>query len=97
LVISRGAVFLVLLCLNAEGFKMENVTEDRKKVRLTADLPPDVAESLKKLAREQNVSVTEVLRRAIFTEKILRERLDAGSKILLESKDGKMSELIFAH
>lgn len=66
----------------------------QEKVRLTADLPASEVDMLKQLASQQGVSVTEALRRAIATERLLHERRKAGSKVLLE-KNGNLSELIF--
>jgi len=43
------------------------------KVRLNADLSPDVAMALKQLATMQNVSLTEALSRAISTESVLAQ------------------------
>jgi hypothetical protein len=65
-----------------------------EKVRLNADLSPDVAEALKKLAASQNVSLTEALSRAISTESFLVERRKQGAKVVLD-QGGKMSELVF--
>lgn len=65
-----------------------------EKVRLTADLPAVEIEMLKQLAAEQGVTLTEALRRAIATERLLQERRKSGSKVLLENK-GNLSELIF--
>ncbi|OYO27551.1 hypothetical protein [Janthinobacterium sp. PC23-8] len=66
-----------------------------EKVRLNADLSPDVADALKTLASSQNVSLTEALSRAISTEAFLVQRRKQGAKVVLE-QDGKTSELIFA-
>lgn len=68
---------------------------ESKRVRLNADLAPDVAQALKNLARVQNVSLTEALSRAISTEATLVARRQQGAKVVLE-QDGKKSELIFA-
>lgn len=65
-----------------------------KKVRLNADLAPDVAKALEALARKQNVSLSEAVRRAISTESFLQQKRDSGSKILVEDH-GKIQELVF--
>lgn len=69
--------------------------EASKKVRLNADLSPDVADALKELARVQHVSVTEALSRAISTESTLVKRRQKGAKVVLD-EGGKLSELVFA-
>lgn len=66
-----------------------------RKVRLNADLSPEVAEALKTLAATQDVSLTEALSRAISTESVLVKRRRGGAKVILE-EDGKLSELVFA-
>lgn len=68
--------------------------EKIEKVRVTADLPFDEVDSLRDLAAQQGISMTEALRRAIATEGLLQKRRNDGSRILLE-KDGRMSELLF--
>ncbi|MFM0472304.1 ribbon-helix-helix protein, CopG family [Paraburkholderia strydomiana] len=65
-----------------------------KKVRLNADLAPDVAQALEDLARTQGISLSEAVRRAISTESFLQRQRSAGSKVLLE-EDGKLRELVF--
>lgn len=64
------------------------------KVRLNADLSPDVANALKKLAAMQDVSLTEALSRAISTEATLADKRRKGGKVLVE-EDGALKELIF--
>lgn len=65
------------------------------KVRLNADLSPDVAAALKELAKTQNVSLTEALSRAISTESILATRRQQGAKVVIDDGKGKLSEVIF--
>lgn len=66
-----------------------------EKVRLNADLSPDVADALKALAKSQNVSLAEALARAISTESYLVQKRKQGARVLLDH-DGKMLELFFA-
>ena len=66
-----------------------------EKVRVTADLPMGTIEILRELAVSQNVSLTEALRRAIATEGLVQQRTQDKSKFLIESADGKVSELVF--
>lgn len=65
-----------------------------KRVRLNADLAPDVAEALQHLARSQGISLSEAVRRAISTECFLQVQRDEGHKVLL-AENGKLRELIF--
>lgn len=64
------------------------------KIRLNADLSPDVANALKQLASDQNVTLTEALSRAISTESTLLTRRKRGAKVVLD-ENGKLSELLF--
>ena len=66
-----------------------------EKVRVTADLPLGTIELLRTLAASQDVTLTEALKRAIATEGLLQQRVNEKSKVLLQSEDGKISELIF--
>lgn len=66
-----------------------------EKVRVTADLPLGTIELLRKLATSQDVTLTEALKRAIATEGLLQQRVSEKSKVLLQSEDGKVSELVF--
>jgi hypothetical protein len=64
------------------------------KVRLNADLSPDVANALKNLADSQGVSLTEALSRAIGTEATLTDQRRKGGKVLVEN-GGAIKELVF--
>jgi hypothetical protein len=66
------------------------------KVRLNADLSPDVAAALKELAKAQNITLAEALIRAISTESILVKRREQGAKVILDDGNGKLSELVFS-
>jgi hypothetical protein len=65
-----------------------------RKVRLNADLSPDVANALKRLAATQGVSLTEALSRAIGTESTLAEKRRNGGKVLVQ-EGNDLKELIF--
>ena len=64
------------------------------KVRLNADIAPDVADALVQLADDQHISLADALRRAISTEVYLQKERDCGSKIFIEH-DGVRQEVIF--
>lgn len=64
------------------------------RVRLIVDLAPDVAEALKKLARLQDISLTEAIARAISTEHTLVARRQCGARVFLEF-GGMKSELLW--
>ena len=63
-------------------------------VKLSVNLSPDVVEAIRQLATKRKVTMTEVIRDAIGTEKFLEDEKD-HSKFLLEDKDGKLRQVIF--
>lgn len=64
------------------------------KIRLNADLSPDVAKALKDLADKQGVSLTEALSRAISTEATLVAKRKKGARVLVQ-EGSDMTELVF--
>jgi hypothetical protein len=65
-------------------------------VKISANLPADAVEALKKLAAKRGISMTEVLRTAIGTEAYLdKARTEDRQKVLLEDEKGKIRELVF--
>ena len=65
-----------------------------KNFRVSVNLPDNIVKSLKELAERDGITMTEVLRKAIVTEKLLRDEVDQGNKILIEGKDEKLRQLI---
>jgi predicted GIY-YIG superfamily endonuclease len=63
-------------------------------VKLTVNLSDEVASTLKSMADANGVTVTEQLRRAISTEKWLKDVHDEKKKVLLEN-NGKIQEVVF--
>lgn len=64
--------------------------------KISANLPDDAVETIRKLAAKRGVSMTEVLRVAIGTEAYLdKARTEQGQKVLLEDPKGRICELIF--
>jgi hypothetical protein len=63
-------------------------------VKLSFNIPKDEAEELRRLADERRTTITQTLRSAIADEKFLRDQIAEDGKILLESKHGKLRELI---
>jgi hypothetical protein len=58
-------------------------------VKISANLPTEVVETLREVAKTKGTSMTEVLRHAISLEAFLLEKEREGSKILVEEKDKK--------
>jgi Ribbon-helix-helix protein, copG family len=51
------------------------------------NLPEESIETLRELAKKTGSSMAEVVRRAVATEKFLRDVTAEGSKILIKDKD----------
>lgn len=72
-------------------------THNRSVVRLSVNLADDVAAALKSLSREQNISITEGVRRAIALWKLVSEAKERGERVMVvqgEGKDAKYREII---
>jgi hypothetical protein len=63
-------------------------------VKLNVNLGQPVAQALKTLADRHGVTVTEEVRRTISVAKYLDDRLSEGGRVLVESKDGQVRELV---
>lgn len=63
------------------------------KIRITTELPSRSIELLRQLAYDQNITLTEALRRAVATTSVLHKRVNEGYNILLEHRDQTMTQL----
>jgi Ribbon-helix-helix protein, copG family len=64
-------------------------------VKLTVNLSDEVADTLKKLAQQNGITITEQLRRAISTERWVEDIDKDQSKKLLIEDDGQLKEVVF--
>ncbi len=64
-------------------------------VKMSVNLSDDAARTLKNLADENGVTITEELRRSISTELWRKEVERAAGKVLVEYPDGRIREVIF--
>ena len=62
--------------------------------KATFTLPDDDIDTLRRLAREREMTVTATLRRAIATEAFLEKERQQGSRLLIEKADGKIVEIV---
>jgi hypothetical protein len=68
---------------------------DQKIIRTSMNLPEESIETLRELAQQTGSSMAEVVRRAVATEKFLRDVAAEGSRILIKDKDsGNLRELL---
>ena len=64
-------------------------------VKVSFNLPESYVLALKALAKDRQSTVTEVLRRAISTEKFLAEEVEKGTTVLLKDKKGATQQVVF--
>jgi hypothetical protein len=57
-------------------------------VRTSMNLPQDSLNTLRELAGESNTTMAEIVRRAVATERFLRDTSASGGKILIKDKNG---------
>ena len=55
--------------------------------KVTVNLPDETVNSLKQIAQQRGITVTEALRQAIENEKFFRQEINQGSKVILERPD----------
>jgi len=70
------------------------MSEPKKVVKLTVNLSEETYEALKTLAEQQSTTVTDALRKAIGTEKFLREQTTSGGKILVQDADKTIKQVL---
>ena len=64
-------------------------------VKISANLPREDFETLKRLAAQRRVTMTVVLRDAIDTEKYFADVIANGGKVLIEDKNGVVHRVLF--
>lgn len=68
----------------------------RNVVKISANLPEDAVQALRNIADAEGITVTEVLRRAISTQKFVHDTVSAGSKLLVEDPTEKsLRQVVF--
>jgi hypothetical protein len=70
-------------------------TADSKTIRLSVNLTPEIAESLRSISNRRGITLTEAIRRAISTQLFVEDALDQGAKILIAEPDEPVRELVF--
>ena len=63
--------------------------------KVTLNLPQDVLAAVEEMASHRGLSQTQVVIRAVSTEKFMFDLLQDGSKIFVEHRDGRSTELKF--
>lgn len=72
----------------------EEAIADIAPVRLSVNLTAEFAAALKEMAIESGTSISDVVRKAIATERFLQREQKKGSEILLETKDGSIRQVV---
>jgi hypothetical protein len=63
--------------------------------KTSLNLSAPAIEALKLIAAKRGVTVAEVVRQAIATEKFLHDEVEKGNKILIEEKDKSLRQVVF--
>jgi hypothetical protein len=64
-------------------------------VKVTVNLPEDLAVRLRTLAESEGKTFTQALREAITLKLFVSELLASGAKVLVEQKDKTIREIVF--
>lgn len=68
--------------------------KDKAVVKTSVNLPQADLDALRHIAAKRGSTMAEVLRRAISVERFLDQTREEGGKILVETKDKKLRELL---
>jgi hypothetical protein len=63
-------------------------------IKASLDLPQETLEALQRLADEINTSVAELIRAAISTDRLLRDAVDRGGRVLIEDDRRRYREVV---
>jgi len=63
-------------------------------VRVSVNLPPVDVQVIRDLAKALSIPLTEVGRRALHLEKVIRDEMAAGGTVLIRESDGSMKRLV---
>ncbi len=62
--------------------------------KVTVNLPEEQVQFLQEIAQKESLSFTDVLRRAINSEKFFVQQETAGRKVLIEDSDQRIREVV---
>lgn len=63
--------------------------------RTSFNLSPEAEKTVRELAAERGVSMSEAIRRALATEKFFSDKRKQGAKIVVVEPDQQMKEILF--
>jgi hypothetical protein len=87
-----NVVFYGVVLMSASTQDMDQSAE---KQRTSFNLPKEVLEIVREIARKRGLSMGEVIRKAITTEKYITDEIEAGSKVLVQKADKSFREVVF--
>lgn len=64
-------------------------------VKTIVNLPSDAITAIEKIAEDRGSTMSDVIRRAISTEKFIHEERQKGNKILIEDKWGNLKIVVW--
>ncbi len=64
-------------------------------IKTSLNLSPPALDALRKMAARRGVTVAEIVRQAIATEKFFVDEVEKGHKILIEDKDRSLRQVVF--
>ncbi|HEX5760738.1 MAG TPA: CopG family transcriptional regulator [Thermoanaerobaculia bacterium] len=64
-------------------------------IKTSLNLSEPALDALKEMAAKRGVTVAEVVRQAIATEKFLLDEVEKGNKILIEDRDSRLRQIVF--
>ena len=70
------------------------MSDSSQMVRTTVNLPAEAVEAIREIARKKGTTMTEVIRQALATERLLYETQLEGGKVLIEDKDKTIKHII---
>lgn len=73
---------------------VDSAKDEKDRVRVAINMLRDDFEELKRLAQDEGETVSGYLRKAIATERYLKNRTKSGGRILIE-EDGVQREVVF--
>ena len=68
---------------------------ERDLQKVSLNLPSDTLDNVRRIAKHQNITMTDAIRRAIATESYVEDETNNGGTILVKKPDGTYKEVVF--
>ena len=68
---------------------------ERDLQKVSLNLPSDTLDNVRRIAKHQNITMTDAIRRAIATESYVEDETNNGGTILVKKPDGTYKEIVF--